>query len=252
MPRPARRLAGPPLPQGPVVIGLETGGFHLGLSLWRLPEACGEEQGQWHLLEVMSMRLGHRHAKTLLPQVDAMLARQEIEASEVALIGVGRGPGGFTGIRVGMSTALGMAAGLGATVWPVDSLAVLARHAAGHQGVVAPLIDARKNEVYGGAYRVPLDGPPECIVAPMVGSRDKVMNTLMTESGDDAPLVFGSGSLVYGGASKVPPSYHVPCAGHTGWLAARAWEQGGRDASLAPSIDPAYVRPSDAELEAKR
>ena len=251
MPRPARRLSGPPLPEGPAVLGLETGGLHLGLSLWRLPAALGAEQQEWHLLEVMSMRLGHRHAKTLLPQVDGMLTRQGLEASDVALIGVGRGPGGFTGVRVGMATALGMGLGLGATVWPVDSLAVLARHAAGYGGVVVPLIDARKNEVYGAAYRVPLTGSPECLVAPAVGPRQSVLDAIKESTGDDAPLVFGSGAVVYGGGSAVPPSWHVPCASQTGWLAARAWETSGRDASAAPTVDPAYVRPSDAELHAQ-
>jgi tRNA threonylcarbamoyladenosine biosynthesis protein TsaB len=251
MPRPARRLAGTPLPEGPVVLGLETGGFHLGVSVWRLPEAMGAPQTQWHLLEVMSARLGHQHARTLLTQVDAMLSRQELTPSDIALIGVGRGPGGFTGVRVGMATALGVGLGLGATVWPVDSLAVLARHAAGHPGVVVPLIDARKSEVYGAAYRVPLHGAPDCLAEPIVGPRAEVLEALSTLTDDPAPLVFGSGAVVYGGSSLVPPSWHIPCAGHAGWLAAQAWESAGRDGAQAPSIDPAYVRPSDAELQAR-
>ena len=251
MPRPARRLVGPPLPEGPVVLGIETGGFHLGLSLWRLPEAVGAPQPQWHLLELTSARLGHRHARTILAEVDAMLSRQQLTPADVALIGVGRGPGGFTGVRVGMATALGIGLGLGATVWPVDSLAVLARHAAGYPGVVVPLIDARKSEVYGAAYRVPLDRPPERLAEPMVGPRDVVLETLREVTGESDPLVFGSGAVVYGGGSAVPPSWHIPCASHSGWLAAQAWEVAERDGAKAPSIDPAYVRPSDAELQAR-
>ncbi|MGB0588274.1 MAG: tRNA (adenosine(37)-N6)-threonylcarbamoyltransferase complex dimerization subunit type 1 TsaB [Myxococcota bacterium] len=251
MPRPARRLVGPPLPEGPVVLGLETGGFHLGVSLWRLPEEKGAPQTQWHLLEVVSTRLGHQHARTLLAQVDAMLSRQGLTPSNVALIGVGRGPGGFTGVRVGMATALGVGMGLDATVWPVDSLAVLARHAAGHPGVVIPLIDARKSEVYGAAYRVPLSGSPERLAEPIVGPREEVCERLSAIANEPKPLIFGSGAVTYGGSSEVPPSWHIPCASHTGWLAAQAWEDHGREGSAAPSIDPAYVRPSDAELQAR-
>jgi len=151
-----------------------------------------------------------------------------------------------------MATAVGLAVGIGATVWPVDSLAVLARHAAGHGGVVVPLIDARKSEVYGAAYRVPLDAPPERVSEPVVGPRDEVVGALCALTGDPNPLVFGSGAVVYGGASSVPPAWHVPCAGETGWLAAAAWEGAGRDAATAPPIDPVYVRPSDAELNATR
>ena len=252
MPRPARRLAGPPLPEGPALIGLETGGMHLGVSLWRLPKEPGSPQHEWHLLEAVSTRLGHQHARNLLAQVDLMLKRQELTPSDLALIGVGRGPGGFTGVRVGMASALGMGVGLEAGVWPVDSLAVLAMHAAGYSDVVIPIIDARKHEVYGAAYRVPAGAPPQCLVAPMVGPREEVVAYLSEHSEADNPLVFGSGSVVYGGASDVPPHWHVPCASHTGWLAACAWEEAGRSVEAAPTIDPAYVRPSDAELQAEK
>lgn len=250
MPRSRRRLVGPPLPTGPVVLGLDTGGFHLGVGLWRLAEEPGAPQSSWHLLEVLHTRLGHQHARTLLGQVDAMLSRQGLEATDVSLVGVGRGPGGFTGVRVGMATATGMGLGLGAAVWPVDSLAVLARHAAGHDGVVVPLIDARKSEVYGAAYRVPRGGVPERLSGPIVGPKDQVLATLCEAAGDPNPLVFGSGAVVYGGASEVPPAWHVPCGGEVGWLAAMAWEAAGRSAETAPPIDPVYVRPSDAELNA--
>lgn len=251
MPRPKRRLVGPPLPQGPVVLGIETGGFHLSVSLWRLPEQMQAAQSSWHLLETVTTRLGHQHARTLLSQIDAMLARQGMSPSDVGLVGVGRGPGGFTGVRVGMATAVGLGLGLNATIWPVDSLAVLARHAAGHSGVVIPLIDARKSEVYAAAYRVPLDGPPVCLSPPQVGPSTEVLASIRASLASEAPLVFGSGAVVYGAASDVPPSWHVPCASQTAWLAAMAWEAQGRQAEGAPPIDPVYVRPSDAELQSK-
>ncbi len=252
MPRSARRLAGPPLPEGPVILGIETGGMHLGLSLWRLPTHMGADQHEWHLLESASMRLGHQHARTLLAQADAMLARQELKPSDVDCVGVGRGPGGFTGVRVGMASALGMGIGLDAAVWPVDSLAVLAMHAAGSPDVVIPIIDARKHEVYGAAYRVPLGSAPERLAPPIVGPREQVVAQLSAQTGAQRPLVFGSGSVVYGGGTEVPPHWHVPCASHTGWLAALAWEESGRERGAAPTIDPAYVRPSDAELQAQK
>ncbi|MDP6942998.1 MAG: tRNA (adenosine(37)-N6)-threonylcarbamoyltransferase complex dimerization subunit type 1 TsaB [Myxococcota bacterium] len=233
-----------------MVLGIETGGFHLGVSLWRLPEEVGAPQASWHLLEVVGTRLGHQHARTLLAQVDAMLTRQGLTPTDIALIGVGRGPGGFTGIRVGMATAAGLHLGLDATVWPVDSLAVLARHAAGHDGVVVPLIDARKSEVYGAAYHVPLEGVPRRLAEPRVGPREDVLAGLSEVTGDSSPLVFGSGAVVYGGASDVPPSWHVPCAAEAAWLAATEWEAAGRHGAAAAPIDPVYVRPSDAELNA--
>ena len=179
-----------------------------------------------------------------------MLGRQELAPADVSLVGVGRGPGGFTGVRVGMATATGIGLGLGATVWPVDSLAILARHAAGFDGLVVPLIDARKSEVYGAAYRVPLGGLPERLAGPLVGPKDQVLTTLCAGAAGEPAVVFGSGAVEYGGASDVPPSWHVPSGGEAGWLAAMAWEASGRSAEAAPPIDPVYVRPSDAELNA--
>lgn len=244
--RPARRFKGPPGPGGPVVLGLETGEGHLGVALWRLPEEPGSGAGAWRLLEARTSHRGSRHANAVLGAVHDMLQRHELGAEHLGLVGAGRGPGGFTGVRVGLSTAVGIALGLGVPVWPVDSLASLACHAAGVPGVVAPLFDARKGEVYGGGYRVPAAGVPEAVAPPRAGRWDTVLEAVREEAGEPT-AIFGSGALAFACATEVPPSWHVPSAVHVGWLAARAWEEAGRDASAAPPADPVYLRPSEAE-----
>ena len=243
-----RRFAGAPGPTGPVVVGLETGGDHLAVALWRLPAEPGTAPDRWRLLEDAASHRGHRHAQALLPMLDEMLTRQELTPADIALIGVDRGPGGFTGVRVGMATALGLSLGQTATIWPVDSLAALACHAAGVPGVAVPLLDARKGEVYGAPFRVGADGVPSPLWPARVGPHSEVLAAAREAAGDEPLHVFGSGAQVYECATVVPPTWHAPSASHAGWLAAHAWEAAGRDASAAPAFDPAYVRASDAEL----
>jgi tRNA threonylcarbamoyl adenosine modification protein YeaZ len=245
--RGAQRLRGrDPGPTGPLVLALETGGEHLGVALWRLGEEPDPSGASWRLLEEARSHRGHRHADTVLSLVDGALERHDLERTDIALVAVGRGPGGFTGIRVGMATAGGLALGLDAAIWPVDSLAALAMNGAGGGVPVLALIDARKSEVYGAVYGFGDDGEIICLLPPMVAPAVDVharARALAPEL-----VILGSGALISGLASVLPPSCHVGSAAHVGVLAAKAWEAAGRDGAQAPPFDPAYVRASDAEL----
>ncbi|MEC9072373.1 MAG: tRNA (adenosine(37)-N6)-threonylcarbamoyltransferase complex dimerization subunit type 1 TsaB, partial [Myxococcota bacterium] len=140
MARSPSRLRGAPGPTGPVVVGLETGSEHLGLALWRLPEETGTSSAGWRLLEERTSHRGHRHATLVLGWLEEALQAHELESEQLALIACGRGPGGFTGIRVGMATALGLSLGLGRPVWPVDSLTALALKAPSSASSVVTMI----------------------------------------------------------------------------------------------------------------
>lgn len=249
-----RRLGGARGPQGPWVLGLETGGDELGVALWRLPEALGTPPASWRLVDETTAHRGHQHADSVLLMVDQMLWRQGILPADLALVGVGRGPGGFTGVRVGLATAVGLGLGLGIPVWPVSSLAALAQHAAHSAspgGLIVPLLDARRGEVYGAAYRVGTYGETEAVLAPRVATCDSLLSAVREAAGEaSAPaLVFGSGALTYQVASPVPPDWHRASARHVAALAALAWDRAGRDDAAAPAVDPIYLRKSDAELE---
>ncbi len=247
MARRSSRLKGrDPGPMGPVLLALETGGDHLGVALWRLAEEVDPTGGSWRLLEEVSQHRGHRHADTILSLVDEMLGRHDLSPPDIELIAVGRGPGGFTGVRVGMATALGLGQGLSAQVWPVDSLMALAMNGATGGAPVLALIDARKGEVYGGVYRFDAISGPTCLMEPVVAPAAQVVEAARAVSKE--LIILGSGSLVSGLASPVPPSWHVASAAHLGTLAAHSWEASNRDGDRAPALDPAYVRASDAEI----
>jgi tRNA threonylcarbamoyladenosine biosynthesis protein TsaB len=80
------------------------------------------------------------------------LSRAGVSARALAAVACGRGPGTFTGTRVAVATAKGLAYGLGRPVVPVSTLAAVAA-SSGHAGTMLAVVDARRGEVYGGRWR---------------------------------------------------------------------------------------------------
>jgi tRNA threonylcarbamoyladenosine biosynthesis protein TsaB len=100
-----------------------------------------------------------RHAELILPMIDGLLAQAGISRRRLDGIAVGRGPGAFTGVRLAISIAQGLALGLDIPVVPVSSLAALALEAPGQPGAaILAVIDARMGEIYAGAFRRGTDG----------------------------------------------------------------------------------------------
>ena len=91
-----------------------------------------------------------RHTGLALPWADALLAEAGLAKSQLDAIAVGRGPGAFTGVRLAVAIARGIALALDRPVLPVSTLAALAARATG--GRVIAAIDARMGEVYLGAF----------------------------------------------------------------------------------------------------
>lgn len=91
-----------------------------------------------------------RHAELALPWAEALLAEAGIARAQLDAVAVGRGPGAFTGVRLGVALAQGIALALDRPVVPVSTLAALAAQAGGARVLAA--IDARMGEVYLGAF----------------------------------------------------------------------------------------------------
>ncbi|MBL8786421.1 MAG: tRNA (adenosine(37)-N6)-threonylcarbamoyltransferase complex dimerization subunit type 1 TsaB [Deltaproteobacteria bacterium] len=242
------------------VLGLESGGEHLGVAL--VDAAAGA------LVDSVTQLRVDKTQDHLLELVADALSRHSLSLADIALIAVGRGPGSFTGIRIGLSVAAGLSLGSGVPVWPVSSLAALAMNV-GVPGVhVLALLDAKRGEVYGGLYRLG-DKAPEVVVAPRVATCESVAAqaraTLEAEAIGTGPgdagrsaseltatqlIVLGSGAQAFGVASPLATSLHVPSAAMTATLALWEWLGADRDMTLAPPIDPMYLRRSEAEVAA--
>ncbi len=103
------------------------------------------------LLGELSLDEGERHAASLLVCVERLLVEQSASLDAVDRIALTIGPGSFTGLRIGLATALGLTFGTDRRLVPVPTLAALATQA-GVDGPIAPILDARRGEIYAGLY----------------------------------------------------------------------------------------------------
>ena len=94
------------------------------------------------------------HSQTLLPMIDEILRMLEIEPAQLDAIAIAGGPGSFTGLRIGSATAKGLGLALDKPLVPVPTVDALACKLYGMtKGVIVPMMDARRDQVYTGVYR---------------------------------------------------------------------------------------------------
>jgi tRNA threonylcarbamoyladenosine biosynthesis protein TsaB len=129
--------------------------------------------------------LGVQHSSLILAMVDEVLAEASLALAELDVLAFGRGPGSFTGLRIGAGVAQGLAFGAGLPVVPVSSLAAMAQGQP--QSRVLAAFDARMSQVYWGAYCRGPDGIMTLMGAERVVAPEEVP---IPEAGD----WFGVGS----------------------------------------------------------
>jgi tRNA threonylcarbamoyladenosine biosynthesis protein TsaB len=189
------------------------------------------------------------HAAQLLPLAKALLERAGLGFGDVTRIGVGVGPGTFTGLRIGVATARALAQGSGADVAAVSTLKALAS-AAGHDGPVLAVLDARRGEAFAAAYA---DG--EELIAP-VAVKPEALPGLVADRPEpsEAWLAVGDGAVAFR-AQLEPAAIAVPADGHPSHRVSAVAIC--RLASTSPptprdSLVPDYVRLPDAEETRRR
>lgn len=109
------------------------------------------------ILAEYSVNFKKTHSQTLLPMIDAILRMTETETCEIEGIAVSKGPGSFTGLRIGGATAKGLCNALKVPVAGISTLEMLAANFLGAKELIVPLMDARRDQVYAAAYRVEND-----------------------------------------------------------------------------------------------
>lgn len=92
------------------------------------------------------------HSQILMPLVESVLAAAELPLSQVDIFAVTIGPGSFTGLRIGISTVKGLAMAWDRPVAPIPTLELLAFQLPYASGCVAPILDARRDQVYTGLF----------------------------------------------------------------------------------------------------
>jgi tRNA threonylcarbamoyladenosine biosynthesis protein TsaB len=101
-----------------------------------------------------SMNYKKTHSETLLPMLDEIKRNASIELEDIDAVAVCAGPGSFTGLRIGAATAKGLALALDKPIVPVPTCEGLAYNMWGFDGIICPIVDARRGQVYTGIYRM--------------------------------------------------------------------------------------------------
>lgn len=134
------------------------------------------------------------HSQTLLPMIETMLAMAEISVHELDAIAVAAGPGSFTGLRIGASTAKGLGLALHIPLVAVPTLEGLAYNLAGADALVCPIMDARRNQAYYGVYQ--MNGEIPVAVAEQAAAPIEEIIAILNEMGEKTIFV-GDGVPVF-------------------------------------------------------
>jgi len=138
---------------------------------------------------------GHTHSQTLLPMIDQVVAMSGIALGDLDGIAVAAGPGSFTGLRIGSATAKGMALVLHKPIIPVPTLEGLAYRLSCTDGLICPLMDARRNQVYAGVYRIDEAGKLHGVLSQCASGVEEIIRNV---NGMQEKVCFlGDGASVY-------------------------------------------------------
>ena len=105
------------------------------------------------LLAEYTLNNGNTHSETLLPMVESVLRLYGIPVKDVELFAVAAGPGSFTGVRIGAATVKGLAFGKEKPCAGVSTLEALAYNLCDHNGLICPVMNARRQQVYTALFR---------------------------------------------------------------------------------------------------
>jgi tRNA threonylcarbamoyladenosine biosynthesis protein TsaB len=187
------------------------------------------------IVEEILLRSPDGYGHVLFQQIEALLARHGWAYATLTGFAAGAGPGSFTGVRVGLTAALGLAEACGTRAAAVSNLRAVAFHGTG--AVRAPMFDARRGEIYGGLYNAALERiRPETVrkLAEWVAALPPEAEIL---TADPAPFA----AALDGRSVTVTPRA----------LAGAIARIGAGELRDPAELDANYVRRSDAELNWK-
>ncbi len=233
-----------------LLLGIDTSTRRVGVVL-------ANEHGMLGRVELGSTadKSPPRHAENLAPAIAWCCEQCDVKLGQLSAIAVGTGPGMFTGLRVGVTTAKVLAQSLRIPVIPIPSLDLLAYPLRYAHSLVVATIDARRNQLYWAIYR-PLPGGVQRESEFELGSPDELVAELEAR-GDDA-ILCGDGVLRFPAAfahlgrrvAIAGPAHASPSLTALAELASARFER--EEFCSASEVLPLYLRRSDAEIEWER
>lgn len=205
------------------------------------------------LMAEYTMNYKKTHSQTLLPMIDEVANMIELDLQTIDAIAISKGPGSFTGLRIGSATVKGLGLALNKPIVSVPTVDAMAYNLWGCADIIVPIMDARRNQVYTGIYT--FEGNElrvlreQCAIA-----IEELLADLNMRGGK--VIFLGDGVLVF--KEKIaelltvpyefaPPHMNRQRAGAVGSLAEIYYKQGRIE--TAAEHKPDYLRPSQAERE---
>ena len=196
------------------------------------------------LLAEMTLNRGNTHSENLLPMVETLLTRLDLTIDDVDLFAVSVGPGSFTGVRIGVATVKGLAFGKNKPCAGVSTLEALAENLAFlPDGLICPVMNARRNQVYTALFRGGKRLLPDAAI-----SVEELETILAAYSepvwfvGDGYDLVT---SQIKHPFSPLPERLQLQSAASVAAVALRQAQS--ENTTTDERLSPVYLRPSQAE-----
>lgn len=198
------------------------------------------------LIAEYTLNLRETHTSRLMPAIDRILKDASLTLKDLDGIAVSLGPGSFTGLRIGIATAKGLAQGLNIPIVGIPTLDGLAFNLFHYKDLICPILDARKGEVYCALYR-----NRKRLTKHMACEPDELLKKIaLRVKGQGSRAIFlGDGIEVYGDLIKkklgkkavfAPKARRLPSASSIAELGLRKLR--GKKKSELSTLKPIYVR----------
>lgn len=225
-----------------IVLGIESSTPIASVALVSEQKLSGE----------ITLNIGLTHSEQLLPLIDDLLQQTKISRADLGGIAVAGGPGSFTGLRIGMATAKGLAQGLAIPLVSVPTLLALAYLQMGRVGLVSPMLNARRNEVYTALFRFDrqhkyeLLEPYQAVSPQLWAEKLEEYREPVLLSGDGATYYADLWQKALGESVVYPPAPFLTARGASvAWLGRERLVRGEQDDLFA--LKPLYIRSSEAQ-----
>jgi len=207
--------------------------------------------GQSLLGEIM-IHTKNTHSEKLMPMIQQLLQELQLTMQDVDAVAVTQGPGSFTGLRIGMATAKGLAQGAGKKLIAVPTLDCLAYNILHYPGILCPILNAQKKQVYTALYRSEAElkrlSDYQAIAVEQLTQQLCAMNEPVWFVGDGVAAFADVLQQALGAQCRFAYGHQLlPRAGSLAMLAAQRAEREQFDDLLTAAL--IYIRKSEAEVQ---
>ena len=223
-----------------LILGIETAGSQVGCAI-------GGHEG---VLASAHAGKGRRHAENLAPQIDFVRRQAGIELGDLGAVAVDVGPGLFTGLRVGIATAVAISHALGVPMIPITSPDLMAFPARWSSRLIVTALDARRGELFTALFRK-VPGGIHRVREVTVCTPDDLAAEL--EVADEPALLVGDGALRYADTfhdiRRIEMAEQGLAQPSARSLVQLAHARAMREEFVQPwEVEPVYLRKPDAEI----